>query len=61
MPKALVRMPTGGISNRGLKSKLVNSREMLRACRSNGVPTSYLRLSLRLPLKLLETRFIADR
>jgi hypothetical protein len=50
----LVRMPTGGLSNRGWRSKLAITDEMLRACGLNGVKTSRLRLSLRFPLKLAE-------
>jgi len=51
-----VYMPNGGLSNRGWRSKLTITREMHRACINNGVPTSYARLLLRIPLKLLELR-----
>jgi glycosyltransferase involved in cell wall biosynthesis len=54
VPEALVRMRSGGVTNRGLRSKLINTREMLQACRRHGIVTSYLRLSLRLPVKALE-------
>jgi len=54
VPEALVRMRSGGVTNRGLRSKLTNTREMLQACRRHGIATSYLRLSLRLPVKALE-------
>ena len=54
LPESLVRMQDGGVSNRGLKSKWVNTREMHRACIQNGVRTNYLKLSLRLPIKLTE-------
>jgi glycosyltransferase involved in cell wall biosynthesis len=50
----LVRMPRGGLSNDGWRSKLEITREMSRACHLNGVPTSYARLCLRFPLKILE-------
>lgn len=52
--EALVRMPTGGISNRGWRSKLAITREMYKACAMNGVRTSYAKLCLRFPLKILE-------
>ena len=54
VPKAMVRMLAGGISNRGLKSRFINTREIRRACRTNGVATNYLKLSLRFPIKALE-------
>ena len=54
MAESLVRMLNGGVSNRGLRSKLINTREMRRACLQNGLPTNYLKLSLRLPIKAIE-------
>lgn len=54
LPEPLVRMPTGGLSNRGWRSKVEITREMRRACRSNGVSTNWLKLCLRFPLKLAE-------
>ena len=50
----LVRMPRGGLSNRGWRSKWAITREMKMACELNGVDTNYFKLCLRLPLKLLE-------
>ena len=61
VPREMVRMLAGGVTNRGLKSKLINTREMLRACRSNGVATSYLRLTIRLPRKALSDMFMSRR
>ncbi len=54
LPEPLVRMPTGGLSNRGWRSKWQITREMMRACRSNGVSTNWLKLCLRFPLKTAE-------
>lgn len=54
VPGAIVRMLDGGVTNRGLRSKLINTREIHRACLSNGLATSYLKLSLRLPIKALQ-------
>jgi GT2 family glycosyltransferase len=51
---AIVRMPTGGLSNRGWRSKLTITREMYDACAANGISTSYPKLCLRFPLKFLE-------
>jgi glycosyltransferase involved in cell wall biosynthesis len=50
-PGVHVKMPTGGISNRGLTSSISSTWEMYRACRSNRLPASVLRLLTRLPRK----------
>lgn len=55
--EVLVRMPSGGMSNRGLASALTITREMHRACLQNGIETSWLKLLLRLPVKSL-SRFM---
>jgi glycosyltransferase involved in cell wall biosynthesis len=52
--EAIVRMPTGGLSNRGWRSKLTITREMHKACTMNNVRTNFVKLCLRFPLKLLE-------
>jgi len=52
--EAIVRMPTGGISNRGWRSKLTITQEMYKACLMNDVKTSFAKLCLRFPLKMLE-------
>jgi glycosyltransferase involved in cell wall biosynthesis len=54
--EATVRMPNGGLSNQGWRSKWLITREMRRACELNGVKTSYFRLFLRFPIKVLELR-----
>src|ERR1700722_3558842 len=54
VPDLVVSMPTGGLSNRGWRSKWDITLEMRRACRKNGLATSLPRLCLRLPLKLME-------
>lgn len=54
MNDAIVRMPSGGLSNRGWRSKLTITQEMVEACAMNDVKTSFARLCLRFPLKLLE-------
>lgn len=51
---AIVRMPTGGLSNSGWRSKLRITREMAVACSRNGVRTNFARLCMRFPLKLAE-------
>jgi len=54
VPEPLVRMPSGGLSNRGWRSKWEITREMGRACRLNGLSTNWLWLCMRFPLKLAE-------
>jgi glycosyltransferase involved in cell wall biosynthesis len=54
VPEALVRMPRGGVSNRGWRSKWEITCEMQRACAHDGVRTNFAKLCLRFPLKMLE-------
>ncbi len=54
IPEVLVRMPRGGLSNRGWRSKWEITREMQRACSMDGVNTNFTKLCLRFPLKALE-------
>lgn len=54
LPEVLVRMPRGGLSNSGWRSKWIITQEMLRACRAHGIRSSYPRLFARFPVKLLE-------
>lgn len=42
LPEVLVRMRTGGLSTRGLKSNWILNREILRACAENGIKTNML-------------------
>ena len=46
VPEVLVTMPSGGLSNRGWRSKWEITSEMLRACRQNGISTSWAKLCL---------------
>lgn len=54
IPEVLVYMQTGGVSNRGLGSKLLLNKEVLRACSENGLKSSMLMILLKYPAKLLE-------
>ena len=54
LPDVLVRMPRGGLSNSGWRSKWTITQEMRRACREHGLRTSYPQLFARFPVKLLE-------
>lgn len=54
LPEVLVRMPRGGLSNSGWRSKWMITKEMHRACRAHGIRISYPRLFTRFGVKLLE-------
>ncbi len=54
LPMVLTRMPRGGLSNQGLRSAWIITREMRRACKAHGVLTSFPRLLTRLPRKAFE-------
>lgn len=55
LPEVLVCMQSGGASTGGWRSKVLLNREVLRACRENGVRTNMLMILSKYPLKLLET------
>lgn len=54
LPEVMVHMRAGGVSTRGWRSTLLLNREMMRACRTNGISTNWLKLLSRYPAKLLE-------
>lgn len=54
IPRVLVRMRIGGISTRGWKSTWLLNREVLRACRENGIHTNYLKILSKYPEKFIE-------
>jgi glycosyltransferase involved in cell wall biosynthesis len=54
LPEVLVRMQTGGASTDGWRSKVLLNREVLRACRENGLQTNMLKILSKYPAKLLE-------
>ena len=55
VPRPVVKMRTGGLSTRGLKQSWVLNREIVRACRANGVWTAIPLVLLKIPMKLVET------
>lgn len=54
IPEIMVKMQIGGISTRGVKSTIILNKEVLRACRENGIRTNIFKLLLKYPIKLLE-------
>lgn len=53
-PEVLVRMQVGGVSTGGLRAKLLLNKEVLRACRENGLRTNFFKIISKYPVKLLE-------
>ncbi len=54
LPEILVKMRIGGVSTGGWRNTLLLNREVLRACRENGIPTNSLKILSKYPWKLLE-------
>jgi glycosyltransferase involved in cell wall biosynthesis len=54
LPEVLVRMRIGGVSTGGLRNTLRLNREVLRACRENGLASNWLKILSKYPAKLLE-------
>jgi glycosyltransferase involved in cell wall biosynthesis len=54
VPQIFVKMRMGGSSTKGLRSTLTLNREVLRACRENGIPSNYLKILSKYPAKALE-------
>ncbi len=53
-PEILVRMQMGGVSTNGLRATIRLNREVLRACKENGVSTNLFKILVKYPAKLLE-------
>lgn len=54
LPEVLVHMQTGGVSTGGWRAKIRLNREVLRACRENGLRSNMLMIMSKYPAKLLE-------
>lgn len=54
LPMSLVRMQLGGVSTSGWRATLRINREMMRACRANGIATNWFKMLARYPRKALE-------
>ncbi len=52
--RVLVRMRLGGISTGGISNSWLLNREIVRACRSNGIYTNLFLVLSKMPFKLLE-------
>lgn len=54
IPKTFIKMRLGGISTNSLKSNIILNREILRACKENGIKTNIFKIYSKYPKKLLE-------
>ena len=52
LPKPVVRMRSGGASTRGLSRNWILNKEIVRACKENGIYSNMVMLLLKLPFKL---------
>ena len=52
--RVIVRMRTGGVSTGGLKSSLILNKEIVRACKENGLYTNLMLVLTKIPFKCLE-------
>lgn len=53
-PEIFVKMHVGGASTSGWRSKVLLNKEVLRACRENGIKTNMLKILSKYPMKALE-------
>ena len=54
LPEILVHMRTGGVSTAGWRNTLLLNREVIRACRENGLATNWPKVLSKYPAKVLE-------
>ncbi len=54
LPRVMVKMQAGGISNSSWRNRLLLNMEVVRACKENGINTNLMKILLKYPLKLLE-------
>lgn len=54
LDRVLVRMRAGGVSTSGIKSSIRLNREIVRACKDNGIYTNLFFVLSKIPFKLLE-------
>lgn len=54
LPKVLVRMQTGGISNKNIRNRVLISQEIYRACKENNIKTNMFKIVYRYLSKIYE-------
>jgi glycosyltransferase involved in cell wall biosynthesis len=54
LPEVLVRMRMHGVSTSGWRNTWLLNREVLQACRENGIPTNIFKILSKYPVKIFE-------
>jgi len=54
IPKTLVKMRSGGLSTRNLKSNWILNKEIVRACSENGISTNLFKVISKYPKKIFQ-------
>lgn len=54
IPKIFVKMRTGGLSTKNLKSNWILNKEIIRACAENGIKTNILKVLSKYPTKIFQ-------
>jgi len=54
LPEVIIKMRTGGISTKNLKSNIVLNKEILRACAENNIKSNYLKVYSKYFSKVLQ-------
>lgn len=54
LPLNMVKMRAGGVSNASLRNRYVLTREVIRACRENGLYTNWAMQLMKYPVKVFE-------
>ena len=54
LPKIIVKMRSGGLSTRNFKSNVILNREIVRACRENGIETNMFKVYSKYFVKLAQ-------
>lgn len=57
LPRILVNMQAGGVSNSSWRNRLLLNREVVRACNENGINTNLFKILVKYPFKLFELMF----
>ncbi|MGI2259759.1 glycosyltransferase family 2 protein [Shewanella sp. GXUN23E] len=53
LPEEVVKMREGGISTSGISANILLNREIIKSCRSNGLPCSWLSVLSKYPEKIM--------
>lgn len=54
VPEIWAKMRAGGVSTRNMRSNWIISKEIVRACRENGISTNLFKVCLKYPVKIME-------